>query len=88
MDWLANYVLVLVYPVASAAFGLPWVMVIFAVLCVFGDRLHQPLPAGDQGLGAEEVIKLFDGPLERTRPCDAEVVRSRPASTGSDARVL
>ncbi|HEX4214488.1 MAG TPA: sugar porter family MFS transporter [Candidatus Dormibacteraeota bacterium] len=68
VDWLANYVLVLVYPIASAALGLPWVMVIFAVLCVFAVLFINRFVPETKGLAADDVIKLFDGPVKRTRP--------------------
>lgn len=73
VDWLANYVLVLVYPIASAAFGLPWVMVIFAVLCLFALAFVNRFVPETKGKSADEVIQLFEGPVKRTTGSSPQV---------------
>jgi MFS family permease len=74
VDWLANYALVLVFPVLQAGIGLAWVMVIFAVLCAMGAFfVYRWLPE-TKGHRAEEVIHLFDGPVNLKDPGEPAVV--------------
>src|SRR4051794_24512993 len=68
VDWLANYALILVFPILQAGIGLPAVMVIFAILCAMGAVfVYRWLPE-TKGHGADEVIQLFEGPVNLKSP--------------------
>jgi sugar porter (SP) family MFS transporter len=67
-DWLANYGLVLVFPLMQAGIGLGWTMIIFAVLCVIGIAFVYFFLPETKGHSVEEVVRLFDGPVERRNP--------------------
>src|SRR5699024_6146454 len=49
VNWLANYLLVLLFPVLQTALGLSWVMIIFAVLCLGGALFVHRVPPGRAG---------------------------------------
>ncbi len=80
VDWLANYILVVAFPFMQTGFGLGWTMVIFAFLCacafVFVNRF---LPE-TKGKSAEEIIQLFEGPVNRQDPGQPSVPAA-PAPT-------
>ena len=70
VNWLANYLLVLLFPVLQTALGLSWVMIIFAVLCLGGALfVHRFLPETN-GKAADETILLFEGPVNREDPSE------------------
>lgn len=48
VNWLANFVIIQWFPTLNDAFGLAWVMVLFAAL-VPGRHLRRPFPARDKG---------------------------------------
>src|SRR5699024_2578871 len=63
VNWLANYLLVLLFPVLQTALWLSWVMIIFAVLCLGGAHfVHRFLPETN-GKAADETSLLFEGPV-------------------------
>ncbi|HET6825526.1 MAG TPA: sugar porter family MFS transporter [Amnibacterium sp.] len=68
VDWLANYALVLAFPILQAGIGLPLVMVIFAVLCAIGAFFVYRFLPETKGHGADEVIELFEGPVNLKNP--------------------
>ncbi len=74
VDWLANYALVLVFPILSAGIGLAWVMVIFAVLCAIGAFFVYRFLPETKGQSADEVIHLFEGPVNMKSPGEPSVV--------------
>lgn len=74
VDWLANYALILVFPILSAGIGLPWVMVIFAILCAIGALFVYRFLPETKGQGADEVIHLFEGPVNLKSPGEPSVV--------------
>ena len=73
-DWLANYALILVFPILQAGIGLAWVMVIFAVLCALGAVFVYRFLPETKGQGAEEAIHLFEGPVNLESPGEPSVV--------------
>src|SRR5699024_4403103 len=88
VNWLANYLLVLLFPVLQTALGLSWVMIIFAVLCL-GVALfvHRFLPETN-GKAADETILLFEGPVNRedpSGPSRAPSAERRPRTPRWDA---
>ncbi|MDQ6789804.1 MAG: sugar porter family MFS transporter [Candidatus Dormibacteraeota bacterium] len=60
VDWIANYALILIFPVAQASIGLAGVMVAFAVLCVFAILFIARFLPETKELTVEEVIALFE----------------------------
>ncbi|QDP95252.1 sugar porter family MFS transporter [Microlunatus elymi] len=70
VDWLANYALVIVFPILQVGIGLAWIMVIFAVLCALGAMFVYRFLPETKGKPAEEVIKLFEGPVNRANPSE------------------
>ncbi len=67
-DWLANYALVLAFPILQAGLGLPLVMVIFAALCAIGAFFVFRFLPETKGQGADEAIHLFEGPVNLKNP--------------------
>lgn len=59
-DWVANFVLVLVFPIMMTAMGLGWVMVVFAVLCVLALLFVGRFLPETKGLPLEEVVAVFE----------------------------
>ncbi|MBS1674430.1 MAG: MFS transporter [Actinobacteria bacterium] len=68
VDWLANYGLVLVFPILQAGIGLGWVMIIFAILCIIGILFVYFFLPETKGQSVEEIVQLFDGPVNRKDP--------------------
>jgi sugar porter (SP) family MFS transporter len=60
VDWLANFVIVLVFPALTTAFGLGWVMVLFAVLSVLALGFVTRFLPETKGLPLEEVVAVFE----------------------------
>jgi MFS family permease len=74
VDWLANYALILVFPILQVGIGLAWVMVLFAVLCALGAVFVYRFLPETKGHGADEVIELFEGPVNLKNPGEPSVV--------------
>jgi MFS transporter, SP family, arabinose:H+ symporter len=74
VDWLANYALVLAFPILQAGIGLAWVMIIFSVLCALGAIFVYRFLPETKGHGADEVIELFEGPVNLKNPGEPSVV--------------
>jgi sugar porter (SP) family MFS transporter len=68
VDWLANYGLVLAFPIMQAGIGLGWVMIVFAALCVIGIFFVYFFLPETKGHSVEEVVRLFEGPVNRKEP--------------------
>jgi SP family arabinose:H+ symporter-like MFS transporter len=60
VNWLANFVIVQWFPTMKTAFGLGWVMVLFAVLSVLGVAFVARFLPETKGLALEEVTAVFD----------------------------
>ena len=59
-DWIANYALIEAFPASQRTFGLGWVMVAFAVLCVLAILfVHRFLPE-TKGLSVEEITDMYE----------------------------
>jgi sugar porter (SP) family MFS transporter len=59
-DWVANFVLIEVFPVWQTGIGLPWVLVCFAGLCVVAIVfIHRFLPE-TKGLSVEAITEVFE----------------------------
>jgi MFS transporter, SP family, arabinose:H+ symporter len=76
VDWLANYALVILFPVLQAGIGLGWVMMIFAGLCVVGVVFVYRFLPETKGKSVEDISKLFDGPVNLKDPSQPFVKRS------------
>ncbi len=79
VDWLANYILVIAFPFMQSGLGLAWAMVIFAFLCICGLVFVNRFLPETKGKSAEEVITLFDGPVNHQDPGQP----SRPATSAT-----
>ncbi|HKT57611.1 MAG TPA: sugar porter family MFS transporter [Microbacterium sp.] len=75
VDWLANYGLVLAFPLMQVGIGLGWTMIVFAVLCVIGIFFVYFFLPETKGHSVEEVVRLFEGPVNRKDPSQPSVVR-------------
>lgn len=60
VDWLANFVIVQWFPTLQAAWGLAWVMVLFAVLAVLAIWFVARFLPETKGLALEEVTAVFE----------------------------
>ena len=60
VDWLANFVLILAFPALNTAFGLGWVMVLFAVLAVLAIVFIARYLPETKGLPLEDVVEVFE----------------------------
>jgi sugar porter (SP) family MFS transporter len=75
VDWLANYGLVLAFPLMQAGFGLGWTMIVFAALCVVGVLFVYFFLPETKGHSVEEIGRLFDGPVNRKDPSQPSMSR-------------
>ncbi|HKT57585.1 MAG TPA: MFS transporter, partial [Microbacterium sp.] len=55
--------------------GLGWTMIVFAVLCVIGIFFVYFFLPETKGHSVEEVVRLFEGPVNRKDPSQPSVVR-------------
>jgi len=60
LDWLANFVIIQWFPTLNAAWGLAWVMVLFAVLSVVAAWFVARFLPETKGLALEEVTAVFE----------------------------
>jgi sugar porter (SP) family MFS transporter len=60
VDWLANFVIVQWFPTLNAAWGLAWVMVLFAALAVLAIIFVARFLPETKGLPLEEVTAVFE----------------------------
>jgi MFS transporter, SP family, arabinose:H+ symporter len=58
-DWLANFALILIFPLLLTAIGLSWVMVIFAALCMIAVAFVAAYMPETKELSVEEINRLF-----------------------------
>ncbi|GAB3608312.1 MULTISPECIES: MFS transporter [Humibacter] len=75
VDWLANYGLVLVFPIMQVGMGLGWTMIVFAALCVIGIFFVYFFLPETKGHSVEQVVRLFEGPVNRKNPSEPSVTR-------------
>ncbi|MGB4135481.1 MAG: sugar porter family MFS transporter [Microbacterium sp.] len=75
VDWLANYGLVLAFPILQVGIGLGWVMILFAILCVIGILFVYFFLPETKGHSVDEIGRLFDGPVNRKDPSQPSAVR-------------
>jgi SP family arabinose:H+ symporter-like MFS transporter len=75
VDWLANYGLVLAFPLMQVGIGLGWTMIVFAILCVVGIFFVYFFLPETKGKSVEEVVQLFDGPVNREDPSTPSMAR-------------
>jgi sugar porter (SP) family MFS transporter len=68
VDWLANYGLVLAFPLMQVGIGLGWTMIVFAVLCVVGILFVYFFLPETKGHSVDEIVRLFEGPVNRKDP--------------------
>jgi MFS transporter, SP family, arabinose:H+ symporter len=60
VDWLANFVIILAFPALNTAFGLGWVMVLFAVLAVLAIVFIARYLPETKGLPLEDIVEVFE----------------------------
>jgi hypothetical protein len=59
-DWLANFALVLVFPIWQTAIGLAWVMVCFAALAVIALLFVAAYLPETKELSVEQITAIFE----------------------------
>lgn len=59
-DWLANFALIVVFPVWQAGVGLAWVMVSFAALAILAIVFVSKFLPETKGLSVEEITAIFE----------------------------
>ncbi|QWZ09887.1 sugar porter family MFS transporter [Nocardioides panacis] len=74
VNWIANFAIIQAFPSLQAAFGLPSVMVLLAVLSVLAFAFVFRFLPETKGLSVEEVVALFDE--------QAKGAPARPAPAG------
>ncbi|MCW2723022.1 sugar porter family MFS transporter [Pseudonocardia sp.] len=67
VDWLANFVIILVFPALTTAVGLGWVMVLFAVLAVAAIVFIARFLPETKGLPLEDVVGVFERQAATTK---------------------
>jgi hypothetical protein len=77
IDWLANFLLIEVFPVWQNAISLGGLMVCFAVLCILAIVFVYRFLPETKGLPVEEIVRVF----ERQKGTAAPVTH-RPAVKG------
>jgi MFS transporter, SP family, arabinose:H+ symporter len=60
VDWAANFVIVQWFPTLKSHWGLAWVMVLFAVLCVMAIGFIAKFLPETKGLPLEDVTAVFE----------------------------
>ena len=60
LDWLANFVIIQWFPTLNAAWGLAWVMVLFAALSVLAAWFVARFLPETKGLALEQVTDVFE----------------------------
>jgi MFS transporter, SP family, arabinose:H+ symporter len=60
VDWVANFVIVQWFPTLNAKFGLPSVMILFAVLAVIAIAFVARFLPESKGLALEDVTAIFE----------------------------
>jgi MFS transporter, SP family, arabinose:H+ symporter len=60
VDWMANFVIVQWFPTLNSHWGLAWVMVLFAVLCVMAIAFIAKFLPETKGLPLEDVTAVFE----------------------------
>ncbi len=59
-DWLANFALILLFPVLQSGFGLAWVMVAFAALSVLAIVFVASFLPETKDLSLDEITEVFE----------------------------
>jgi SP family arabinose:H+ symporter-like MFS transporter len=81
IDWLANFLIIEIFPVSQNAISLAGVLMVFAGLCALAIVFIWKFLPETKGLAVEDVIGLFDqaakgGPLGGAGPAPAPVTSS------------
>ncbi len=66
-DWLANFALILLFPVLQAGFGLAWVMVAFAALSVLAIAFVAGFLPETKDLSVDEITEVFERSTSKKR---------------------
>ncbi|GAA1932216.1 sugar porter family MFS transporter [Streptantibioticus ferralitis] len=74
-DWLANFVLVVVFPTWQSGIGLAWVLVCFAGLAVVAIGFVYTFLPETKGLSVDEIIHLYEEQAAHTRSATGEAPR-------------
>ncbi|NMO53899.1 sugar porter family MFS transporter [Actinoplanes sp. TBRC 11911] len=65
VDWLANFLVIELFPVAQSGVGLGWVLVGFAVLAVFALAFVVKFLPETKGHSVEEITEIFERQAQR-----------------------
>ena len=82
IDWLANFLIIEVFPVSQNAIGLDGVLVIFAGLCALAIVFVWKFLPETKGLPVEEIVRLFERQAGPRHPSVPEVITPRTPLRG------
>jgi sugar porter (SP) family MFS transporter len=68
VDWLANFLIIEIFPALNTAIGLPWVMVLFAALSVLAILFVARYLPETKELSVEEVVAVFERQASSSPP--------------------
>ncbi|MFL6098532.1 MAG: sugar porter family MFS transporter [Actinomycetales bacterium] len=60
VDWVANFAIIEVFPSAESHYGLGWVLIAFAVLCLMAIVFVMALLPETKGRSVEEIVEIFE----------------------------
>ncbi len=64
-DWVANFAIILIFPVLQASLGLPLVMVLFALLSILAILFVNAFLPETKELSVDEVVEVFERAAQR-----------------------
>ncbi|MEU6218815.1 sugar porter family MFS transporter [Streptomyces sp. NPDC047022] len=65
VNWLANFALVMVFPVWQGAIGLAWVLVCFSALCLLAVAFVAAFLPETKHLSVDEIIHIYEAKMLR-----------------------
>jgi len=80
VDWVANFALIEVFPVWQTGIGLGWIMISFAVLCLFAIAFVNKFLPETKNRSVEEVVEIFEREAEGGRGASGPMTRGAAAA--------
>ena len=80
MDWTANFALIEVFPTWQTGIGLGWIMVCFAVTCLFAIAFVNKFLPETKNRSVEEVAAIFEREAQGGRGASGAMSRGAAAA--------